>query len=61
MNDALLLLYYIFVFKWLLFTDFEILEIAITNDVREAYTIINKLKSKEELFALFEKPLLLYS
>ena len=33
-------------------------KLYVTNDVREAYTIINKLKSKEELFALFENDLL---
>jgi hypothetical protein len=29
----------------------------VLNDVREAYTLINKLKGKDELYALFENDL----
>lgn len=32
-------------------------KIFVTNDVREAYTLINKLKAKKEIYALFENDL----
>lgn len=45
------------IYEGLISKGFKEKDIYISNDVREAYTILNKLKGKKEMYALFENDL----
>lgn len=45
------------IYEGLISKGFKEEDIYISNDVREAYTILNKLKGKKEMYALFENDL----
>lgn len=45
------------IYKGLIEEKYKKDNIIVTNDVREAYTLVNKLKGKEDIYALFENDL----